>query len=375
MSGSTTKDPSWVQVWVQRPIRPPAPRFAGKGAAAIANAEATVTDNSTATAAAAQQSPFRIPPAPPLPPLPLHRPRHPIYIPNAPASGGRASTASPSTYDDRDDLEDVQQGKKRKTPSSMQCNGRDGYSWDRQTNHTCQHGGSGEGAGAAGVGLTSGVAGAGAMGNAADHDHHHDHDEREEADDDDGNDGHDPSGFVRKNGKWVLNFYRARSPAAKANAWRQAMYTRRKTELITLFLDAQTAVTNELKKGVERHSLILPEVKAFEQMLPSLETVAVGHWPMDKPGWRSGPSVVTPSVTVGTDDKAVEAKDQAVGTGVRPVALEAWRLGYVKRRRTSQGRKAVLRGGWAPEGSFEFERRSEGEARSRAVGNEALCLR
>jgi hypothetical protein len=193
---------------------------------------------------------------------------------------------SPTTsYSDR---EDGQLGKKRKTPSSMQCGGRDEYSWDRH-NNTCLH-------------------------------------------------GEDESPFQRKNGKWVLNYYRARSPAAKASSWRKALFLRRKAALITLFLDAQTAVTNELKKGVEKSSLILPEVAMFEQMLPSLENIGVGEWPMDNPGWRSGSDTVTDGV-----------------------ALEHWRTGYEKRRRLMEGRKTVVRGGWAPEGSFEFEMKSEGE--------------
>lgn len=218
------------------------------------------------------------------------RPRRPPPSDNLPPT-----PLSPTTsYSDR---EDGQLGKKRKTPSSMQCGGRDEYSWDRHTNHTCAHG-------------------------------QKDGDESE-------------SPFQRKNGKWVLNYYRARSRAAKAGSWRKALFLRRKAALITLFLDAQTAVTNELKKGVERSSLILPEVAMFEQMLPSLENIAVGEWPMDNPGWRSG------------SDETGHA-----GAG----ALEHWRTGFEKRRRLMEGRKTVVRGGWAPEGSFEFEKRSEGES-------------
>jgi hypothetical protein len=186
----------------------------------------------------------------------------------------------------------------------MQCGGRDEYSWDRHTNHTCLH---------------------------------------KDGDDDD--DGSESSPFQRKNGKWVLNYYRARSRAAKAGSWRKALFLRRKAALITLFLDAQTAVTNELKKGVERSSLILPEVAMFEQMLPSLENIGVGDWPMDNPGWRTG-----------SDDATADA---AAG------ALEHWRTGYEKRRRLREGRKSILRGGWAPEGSFEFEKQSQGMSSNR----------
>jgi hypothetical protein len=220
------------------------------------------------------------------------RPRRPPTDTSFPAP-----PLSPATsYSDR---EDGQLGKKRKTPSSMQCGGRDEYSWDRHTNHICAHG-------------------------------HQDGEDESE------------SPFQRKNGKWVLNYYRARSRAAKAGSWRKALFLRRKAALITLFLDAQTAVTNELKKGVERSSLILPEVAMFEQMLPSLDNIGVGEWPMDNPGWRSG------------------SDEQKSPAG----ALEYWRTGYEKRRRLLQERKVVVRGGWAPEGSFEFESRSEGERKA-----------
>jgi hypothetical protein len=58
----------------------------------------------------------------------------------------------------------------------------------------------------------------------------------------------------------------------------------------------------------------------------------------------------------------VEGKVQVVdeeGRGLKRKIAESWRMGFVKRKEDKE-RKAIARGGWAPEGSFEFEKDSKG---------------
>jgi hypothetical protein len=76
----------------------------------------------------------------------------------------------------------------------------------------------------------------------------------------------------------------------------------------------------------------LPEVDSFEKLLPSLEDIGVGDWPPDKPEWRNG-----------WDEQATKRR------------LGVWRTKFAKRRKIREGRKEIVRGGWAPEGSFELE--------------------
>jgi hypothetical protein len=152
--------------------------------------------------------------------------------------------------------------------------------------------------------------------------------------------------FPRKFGRWTTR-EPVRSRAAQACGWKKALFLKRKAALITLFLDAQTAINQALTKvpgdnkadvKKDKSSVILPEVAVFEAMMPALEDVGVGQWPLDQPGWRTG----------------VEVKDET------KVYLERWRTTYAKRGQELAARKKVIRGGWAPEGSFEFEVNSKG---------------
>jgi hypothetical protein len=89
----------------------------------------------------------------------------------------------------------------------------------------------------------------------------------------------------------------------------------------------------------------LPDVAAFERLLPALEDVVV--WPPDAPSWREG------------DDAA------------RPVprrTLERWRTGFAQRKRQRTDRVPVIRGGWIPEGSFELDIGCEGECCEAVTG-------
>jgi hypothetical protein len=129
-----------------------------------------------------------------------------------------------------------------------------------------------------------------------------------------------------------------RSDAAKACSFKKALFLRRKAALVTLYLDAQTAVSNATSKG-KPTSANVPKVPDFEKLIPALEDLELGGWEPDNPGWRNG---------------WVEA------VTVKAKPLEGWRMGYRQRKESSQ-RKAIARGGWAPEGSFEFEMASKGE--------------
>lgn len=150
---------------------------------------------------------------------------------------------------------------------------------------------------------------------------------------------------------------------------RKILFLRRKAALITLFLDATQAIKSYWKDADDKlkssasataaaaatatasKALLskLPEVDAFEKLLPALEDIGPCDWPPDRPNWREGQA----------GDGGRE--DQAEGQGESDRrTLGLWRTRFAKRRKIMKGRKEVVRGGWAPEGSFEFERSSKG---------------
>lgn len=141
---------------------------------------------------------------------------------------------------------------------------------------------------------------------------------------------------------------RLRSIATQTCDFRRLQFLRRKAALITLFLDATSAIKQYWKdeKSGGSHTISknlvtkLPEVESFEKLLPNLEDVGVGEWPADKPEWRNG-----------WDDQPSKKR------------LGVWRTKFAKRRKIIEGRKEIVRGGWAPEGSFELEVPSKCELR------------
>ncbi|KAL7422421.1 hypothetical protein Q5752_003069 [Cryptotrichosporon argae] len=105
-------------------------------------------------------------------------------------------------------------------------------------------------------------------------------------------------------------------------ARRKLLFLGRKAALMALYLDAQKAVAS-VQPG---RASTLPDVKGFEKLLPALESVGVADWPMDR-----------------AHDSGAHRR------------LGAWRAAFERRRRERSARQPVVRGGWAPEGSFEVE--------------------
>ena len=131
-----------------------------------------------------------------------------------------------------------------------------------------------------------------------------------------------------------------RSKAATACAFRKALFLRRKAALITLYIDAQNAITNgSVKPGTHGLPHIM-DIPTFEQLMPSLEDIDTTDWPPDKLNWRSR----------WEGQPATKTK-----------TLEQWKTGFDQRLRKRSLHKPTVRGGWAPEGSFEFEMPSKGE--------------
>lgn len=249
--------------------------------------------------------------------------------------------------EDRDDRdrEDGKLGKKRKVPSTVPHRGRDEVS-DGNEDDPYEHGSDGSRASRENLGVGQ------RSDDEVDGKIQHRRNQQRPVESDT---PPIPGAFPRKNGRWTLSDAK-RSPAAKACSWRKGLFLRRKAALITLFLDAQTAINQALNKpphgnanggggrdgngqGGGKPKVILPEVAVFEQMMPALEDIGVGQWPLDQPGWRTGVEV--------TDETRLQ--------------LEKWRKKYNRRSSVKNGRKKVVRGGWVPEGSFEFEMSSQCE--------------
>lgn len=134
--------------------------------------------------------------------------------------------------------------------------------------------------------------------------------------------------------------YRApRSKAATACSFRKALFLRRKAALITLYIDAQNAVIAGTAKMGPNGKSPLMDVPSFEKLMPSLEDVGISDWPPDRPSWRT---------------KWEETAPPRIKT------LEQWKTKFAQRQRAEAARKPTVRGGWAPEGSFEFEKECEG---------------
>lgn len=144
-----------------------------------------------------------------------------------------------------------------------------------------------------------------------------------------------------------------RSTGAKLVAQRRELFQKRKARLVALYLDAQGAVEAPAPGGasprkgrkldttrapVLPNRPTLPDVGAFERLLPVLEDIDV--WAPDAPGWREG------------NDAARLIPRRT---------LERWRTGFARRKRQRLDRMPVHRGGWAPEGSFELDIPTVGE--------------
>lgn len=197
-----------------------------------------------------------------------------------------------------------------------------------------------------------------------------------EADVDSGRDGLDrnPPRAAREDQPLRIHVRRLpRSSGAQLAAQRRALFQKRKGALVALYCDAQAAYdaanprppTPSSKKSSPKGTpttpgkggkksaaaspaksgsasptpaaaatakSALPDVAAFERLLPALEDVVI--WPPDAPSWREGNDAARP---------------------VPRRTLERWRTGFAQRKRQRTDRVRVPRGGWVPEGSFELD--------------------
>lgn len=138
---------------------------------------------------------------------------------------------------------------------------------------------------------------------------------------------------------YPVRYRNPRSTAATNCSFRKALYLRRKAALITLYIDAQNAIISGATKLGPNGESPLMDVPAFEKLMLALEDMGMSDWPPDKPSWRTN-----------WDDSGV----------ARPKTLEQWRTKFDQRVKARAAIKPMVRGGWAPEGSFEFEMRNSG---------------
>lgn len=148
-----------------------------------------------------------------------------------------------------------------------------------------------------------------------------------------------------------LRYRSPRSKAATACSFRKALFLRRKAALITLYIDAQNAVIGGSAKLGPNGKSPLMDVPSFEKLMPSLEDLGMGDWPPDRPGWR----------TNWTEENAEQGNGNGTALG-RVKTLEQWRTKFDQRQKEEKARKQLVRGGWFPEGSFEYERENAGAA-------------
>ncbi|WWC71501.1 uncharacterized protein I206_105459 [Kwoniella pini CBS 10737] len=168
------------------------------------------------------------------------------------------------------------------------------------------------------------------------------------------------------------------SPARRLIQWKKELFVKRKANFITLYLDAQTAlsqtgitnqpnqnqtkpindtkipVINNTKSAIigESNGKInkstrktnFPDVSEFEKLLPALEDINISSWTPDRQGWKSN----------------------------QPLLPTTWRIPIYKR--SLEKKKKVERKGWFPEGSFEFELETKASTSLRSKAKEQSAL-
>lgn len=156
-----------------------------------------------------------------------------------------------------------------------------------------------------------------------------------------------------------LRYRSPRSKSATACSFRKALFLRRKAALITLYIDAQNAVIGGTAKLGPNGKSPLMDVPSFEKLMPSLEDLGMGDWPPDRPGWR----------TNWAEENADNANGATATLG-RVKTLEQWRTKFDQRQKEEKARKQLVRGGWFPEGSFEYEQENAG-----VLSRATVCVR
>ncbi|WWC93507.1 hypothetical protein V866_000342 [Kwoniella sp. B9012] len=167
------------------------------------------------------------------------------------------------------------------------------------------------------------------------------------------------------------------SPARRLIEWKKQLFIKRKSNFISLYIDAQNALaetgqsknndssnkngniantqgpsksrkTDTKSTTVTGRKSNLPDVSEFEKLLPALEDVNLGSWTPDQHGWKSNQPL-------------------------QPVKFRT-SIKFRKKEWLRSKMKDVKRKGWFPEGSFEFELESKASSTLRAKAREQSAL-
>ncbi|OCF75928.1 hypothetical protein I204_03225 [Kwoniella mangroviensis CBS 8886] len=169
------------------------------------------------------------------------------------------------------------------------------------------------------------------------------------------------------------------SPARRLIEWKKQLFIKRKSNFISLYIDAQNALAeNDRSKNKDtttsnkNGNLVntqgssksrktdtqlstmtgrksnLPDVSEFEKLLPALEDVNLGSWSPDQHGWKNNQPL-------------------------QPVKFRT-SIKFRKKEWLRSKMKDVKRKGWFPEGSFEFELESKASSTLRAKAREQSAL-
>lgn len=166
---------------------------------------------------------------------------------------------------------------------------------------------------------------------------------------------------------------RRMTSARRANDFERRLFHARKAQVMGLHADAMTCLGQGKQKSTT--AATVPTRDELEELVEALKYTGVAGWEGDRVGSGAGAGMWNGHVLKGriangtltaTSGSVVSASttsadaDQPENTPPALDKLKWRRRGRIAERHEWQTRKPVKRGGWVPEGTFEFEITSKG---------------
>ncbi|WWC90635.1 uncharacterized protein L201_005571 [Kwoniella dendrophila CBS 6074] len=199
------------------------------------------------------------------------------------------------------------------------------------------------------------------------------------------------------------------SPARKLMEFRKELFVKRKSNFISLYIDAQNALsqtensinsalnstsssssltknstanttnikndnnsysskikTDQQNQVQKKKKSNLPDVSEFEKLLPALEDVNINSWTPDRQGWKLTQQQL--------QQQSQSDNDQQPKNWRNSYRYKFRRFKVGKINLGSKDQKKIERKGWFPEGSFEFELECKASSTLRAKAKEQTSL-